>query len=501
MDRRFPVRRVLKDARSYAAELFGAIPRGWNAFFFTPADPTALGLIRVATGLLAFWSLLVLGLDLHDYFGSDGWAEPSAIRSGQRALIWSFWFLVPDGGLRLAWVVYLAVLALYTVGLFSRATALLAWVIVVSTVRRVPIALYGFDQVISPLTLYLAATGASGQAVSLDRFLRRWRQARAAAAAPATGSPMPGRAGRRVSPDEPAVPVPSVSANLSLRLIQLHLLMIYGMAGLGKLQGPSWWNGMALWGMMTAGEFVVLDFTSIARWPKVINFLTHASLALELLYPLLIWMRITRPLMLLGAAALHVGIAVMSPGLTEFSLAMMTANLAFVPGTWLRRLVADPDVPPLRVLFDGACPRCRYSLALITAADPGGAVEPIDLTAVDVRTIHSSLTPEACLRTMHVVDHRSRVAAGFAAVRSIAGRLPLFWPFAAVAALPGVASLGRVVYNRAAANRPRDVPCTDQLCGIHSGASRSVPRLFRGRVPNPHSSSPSPADSQEVPRP
>ena len=52
----------------------------------------------------------------------------------------------------------------------------------VSTVRRVPIALYGFDQVLSTLALYLAVTGASGQAVSLDRFLRRWRQARAAAA-------------------------------------------------------------------------------------------------------------------------------------------------------------------------------------------------------------------------------------------------------------------------------------------------------------------------------
>ena len=74
-------------------------------------------------------------------------------------------------------------------------------------------------------------------------------------------------AGRRVAPDEPAEPRPTVSANLALRLIQLHLLVIYGMAGLGKLQGPSWWNGMALWGTMTAGEFVVFDFTPMARWP------------------------------------------------------------------------------------------------------------------------------------------------------------------------------------------------------------------------------------------
>jgi predicted DCC family thiol-disulfide oxidoreductase YuxK len=278
-------------------------------------------------------------------------------------------------------------------------------------------------------------------------------------------------------------------------------VLIYGMAGLGKLQGPSWWNGMALWGTMTAGEFVTFDFTPMARWPQLINFLTHASLALELLYPILIWIRITRPLMLLGAAAMHLGIAVMSPGLTEFTLAMLAANLAFVPGSWLRRLVADPDRPPLLLLFDGACPRCRSTLALVTAADPGSAVEPIDLTAVDVRTVHPSLTPEACLRAMHVVDGRGRVAAGFDAVGAIAGRLPLFWTFAMVAAVPGVASLGRVVYNRVSSTRPRDVPCTDQVCGIHSGTSRPVPRVLRGHVPNPHSASPSPADSHEVPRP
>ncbi len=222
----------------------------------------------------------------------------------QRAPVWSFWFLVPDAALRLAWIGCLVVLALDIVGLFSRWTAVLAWVIVVSTVRRVPIALFGFDQVISPLALYLAVTGASGQAVSLDRFLRRWRQARSAAAVPSPSSTGAGGAGsgRRVVPEEPGVPVPTISANLALRLIQLHLVVIYAMAGLGKLQGPSWWNGMAIWRTMTAGEFVAGDFTPLVEWPLVVNFLTHFSLALELLYPILIWVGITRPLMLAGCA-------------------------------------------------------------------------------------------------------------------------------------------------------------------------------------------------------
>ena len=183
------MRRLLNEIERYLAELVQAVRSGWNTFFFTPADPTALGLFRVAVGLLALWSLLVFGLDLQDYFGADGWAEPSAIRMAQRAPAWSFWFLVPDAALRPAWIGCLVVLATYSVGLFSRWTAVMAWLIVVSTVRRLPIALFGFDQVLSPMALYLAVTGASGQAVSLDRFLRRWRQARSASAAPARRGP------------------------------------------------------------------------------------------------------------------------------------------------------------------------------------------------------------------------------------------------------------------------------------------------------------------------
>ena len=87
-------------------------------------------------------------------------------------------------------------LALFTVGLWSRVTAVLAWAIVVSTARRAPAALYGFDQIISTWLLYLAATGASGQAVSLDRFLARLKRHRAELVRRAEIGPVDAVAGR-----------------------------------------------------------------------------------------------------------------------------------------------------------------------------------------------------------------------------------------------------------------------------------------------------------------
>jgi predicted DCC family thiol-disulfide oxidoreductase YuxK len=331
----------------------------------------------------------------------------------------------------------------------------------VSTVRRVPVSLFGFDQIISTLTLYLAVTGASGQAVSLDRFLQRWKQARAATVRRLKDGLWPLGSG---------VPTPTIAANLALRLIQLHFCLIYGMAGLAKLQGPSWWGGTALWGTLASGEFNLLDFTWLASHPYLLNLLTHGSLAIEVLYPVLIWPRATRPLMIGMVVLLHFGIGLTAPGLAEFGLAMVAGNLAFVSGPWLRSLVVglDRSKPSARVLYDGACPRCRASISVVTAADPDRLIEPVDLTAVDVRTIHPSLRPEECMKAMHVVRADGSVASGFDAVLALAWLLPPFWPFAAVGSLPGVKQLGRRVYQIVADSRPRDVQCTDDVCGIHA---------------------------------
>lgn len=473
------MRRLLTDLVHYLNQVGSAARQGWRAFFFTPADPTVLGLIRLAVGLLAFWSLLVYGWDLHDYFGSKGWADPAVIGPMQRRLHplgWSFWYLVPDAWLRLVWLACLSIFGLFAAGLFSRVTAVLSWVIIVSTVRRLPIALFGFDQILSTLALYLAWTFASGQAVSLDRFFSRWRQARAAAR---QVRPAGSTASRRVTPDDPGKPRPTISANLALRLIQLHLAFIYAMAGLAKVRGPSWWDGMALWGTLTAGEFVSRDFTWIVGWPLLVNFLTHASLALELLYPVLVWVPVLRPILIAGAVALHVGIAVVAPGLTEFGLAMIAANLAFVSGSWIRSLAAGNSQPALSVLYDGACPRCRASMALLSAADPDHVLEPVDLTAVDVATVHPTLTRDACMKSMHLVTRTGTVKAGFDAMRAIGAWMPLFWLPALVGWLPGVAWAGRRVYNYLAASRRRDVVCTDEVCGIHPprGAAKSGGRV------------------------
>lgn len=302
------MRRLLRAVIDFPRDLAVAVAWGWNVFFFTPADPSALGLIRIATGALLFWSLAVTGLDLHAFLGSDGWADPAVVRSflDERGSVgWSLWLAVPDALLIPAFGLALVVLALFTVGLFSRVTAPMAWVIAVSTSRRVPVMLFGFDQIVAIWALYLAVSCASGAAWSLDRWLAQ----------------------RRGVSGPPRLSIP---ANLGLRLIQLHLCIVYGMAGLAKLQGPAWWNGTAFGLVLMTSEFrSLIDVSWLVRYEVAVNLATHTTMAFELLYPILIWNRWARPLLLAVAVALHLGIGV-TLGLNEFGLAMIAGNLAFL---------------------------------------------------------------------------------------------------------------------------------------------------------------------------
>ena len=49
--------------------------RAWNRFFFAPADPRPLALVRILTGLLLSWNLVWIGTDLQAFLGSTGWAD------------------------------------------------------------------------------------------------------------------------------------------------------------------------------------------------------------------------------------------------------------------------------------------------------------------------------------------------------------------------------------------------------------------------------------------
>lgn len=298
--------------RNWCAE----IAAGWNRFWFEPADPATLGMIRICAGAMLLYTHLVWGLQLTTFFGEHGWLAPEAvgmIQSGSHA--WSYlWWVNSPVALWTLHIAALVVFAMLTVGLFTRVTSILAFIAAASYVGRATGALFGLDQINVMLAMYLAV-GPSGDAFSVDRWLKSRK----------AGAPLP--------------VTPRWSANLAIRLIQIHMCVIYLFAGTAKLTGPAWWNGTAMWMAFGNLEYQSLDMTWMANWPRTMNLMAHVTVYWEIFYCALIWPRLTRPVMLLLAIPLHLGIAVCL-GMITFGLIMLVGNAAFLPPEFIRWVIS-----------------------------------------------------------------------------------------------------------------------------------------------------------------
>ena len=300
----------------YVRELVRATRDGWNRFWFSPADPATLGLIRILAGSMLFYTHLIWSLDLESFFGPRGWVSPEAIaRLPDRDWTWSYltWIQSPT----VLWIAHIAALCVFlllTLGFFSRTMAVLGYLITVSYANRVAFALFGLDDINALLAMYLAI-GPCGAAYSLDRLWAR-------------------RKGRGGAP-----PIEfRTAANVSIRLIQVHMCVIYLFAALGKLMGASWWAGSATWMSVANLEYQSMDMTWLAGWPILISLLTHLTVWWELTYCVLIWPRLTRPLMIVMAIPIHLGITLFL-GMPTFGLVMLIGNAAFISPWVVRRLL------------------------------------------------------------------------------------------------------------------------------------------------------------------
>lgn len=305
---------------AYLRRLSSAALAGWNRFWFTPADVASLALIRICGGMMLFYTHLVWTLELDAFLGAQGYIPVAAAQGyygdNFRYALSYLWFVDSP---TLLWGTHLAglvVLAALTLGLFTRVTSILSFVIAISYVNRVPGALFGLDQINVMLATYLMLAPC-GAAYSLDRLL----------AARGAGGPLP-----------PAPP--STAANVSLRLIQLHMCIIYFFAGLGKLQGDSWWHGDALWGAAANLEYQTVDLTWLGNHPTFTAILTQGTAYWELFFCALVWIPILRPLVLFVALPLHLGIGICM-GLMTFGLVMPIALISFVDPRLVRRLFGE----------------------------------------------------------------------------------------------------------------------------------------------------------------
>lgn len=438
--------------------------RAWNAFWFTPRDPTLLGLMRICGGAITFYTLLMYSFTLMDFVGPHAWVDQKAIlevihkrpiqayplsgSSGPRWQApatpfqkeyadhyfkrWGDWPLPPYPeseteaaycdeyrtrfgielrsfglpppkndkewryvlGYTMRWgaampppypeddaeaaeitkyierfnvdprrtyargmttfsiwlhvtdpfwmgvvhAVFVGAALLFTLGIGTRVTSFLTWFAVLNYIHRDNVILFGVDTMMTILVLYLAI-GPSGAALSVDRLLSRWWKGR--------------RAGGGLAPWEP--PQASIVANVAVRLLQIHVCIIYCMAGLAKLEGAAWWNGTALWNVLANFEFAPMNW-HVYNWilralgnnqlvfEIIMNGGVYFTLAFELLYAVWIWRPTTRWVILTAAIILH-GVIGLFMGLQTFALIMLVLNMAFLRTEEVYWILAEFGLP------------------------------------------------------------------------------------------------------------------------------------------------------------
>jgi hypothetical protein len=146
-------------------------------------------------------------------------------------------------------------------------------------------------------------------------------------------------------------------------MMQIHLCIIYFIAGISKLQGASWWNGTAVWSVLGNYEFAPMNLPlyndalrflgrNQAVFETCITCACLFTLAFEIGYAFLIWKKSTRWLFLAGAIFLH-GFIGLFMGLKTFSLLMLIFNMAFLRReeiSWIfgsaKTSAAPPPVAP-----------------------------------------------------------------------------------------------------------------------------------------------------------
>jgi hypothetical protein len=303
---------MMHSARDYFARLSRTFGEGWTRFWFLPSDPATVSAIRLLTGLVVVYLHATLSLDLVAFFGPQGMLPVADIAPLEGNTFSYLNFATSAGELWAMHLIGLAVLVMFAVGLWTRVTTVLALIVFLSVVHRAPMITGRTEVVVAMVLLYLCFAPC-GDRFSLDarRASRQTKQ--------------PGYSG----------PEPSTLATIVTRLIQVHLALLIAMMAFSQLSEPAWWSGSGIWFLITREQSRLVDFSGLISSPLLVDLWAHTLIAFELLFPILIWVPIFRPLLLGLGVILWTSLGLVTGDLT-FTLMLLIASVAFIsPATIL----------------------------------------------------------------------------------------------------------------------------------------------------------------------
>jgi hypothetical protein len=278
--------------------------RALVAWALRPASPVPLGWFRIAVALLLFAKVGMSRGMWSDLYGRDGfvgWWPSHAQLPGLPQLEDVADLLGPLGvsaDQALYGVIALHCLALFALllGVAARGAALGAFVSHLLLIHAGSAVLYGADY-FAHVALTYCIIMPIGDAVSVPGWLH-------------------GRASR-----------PSAAAGLTRRMLGLQLAIVYSVSGFEKARGVEWWNGEAIWRVLSMPAFNQFDVAWLVRAPWLATLAGWSVILIECGYaPFMACCR-TRRYWLFAVTGMHLGIGLLM-GMWIFGLVMIALSAA-----------------------------------------------------------------------------------------------------------------------------------------------------------------------------
>jgi hypothetical protein len=292
------------------AETVKSWGKAWDQFWFEPTNGSRLAALRIWIGVAALLYFLSFGLSPVRWFGDRGYLSPTATeqlanerRNASTSADFMKWrpsILRSVGDPTILGAIHIAAIGAslaLTLGVATRASSIVVLVMLLNYFNRLPMITGNFEAVLAPLALYLTI-GRAGDRWSVDAW-------------------------RRTTPASP-----SWLTTIAVRLIQIHTVGFYTAMGLNQLSYDPWWNGEGVWLLGVQTESSPLHWKFLQSMPLVVNGWTHAIVAFNLAFAVLIWRPSLRRIMLSLSVIHWLGIMVLS-GQVAFCLTMLAAGLSF----------------------------------------------------------------------------------------------------------------------------------------------------------------------------
>ncbi|GGN15084.1 HTTM domain-containing protein [Streptomyces fuscichromogenes] len=351
-----------------------AVRQGFARITSSPVAPYQSAVIRIGFSLT--WLAVLLREWVHhdELYGPDSpWSwnmarEWNATNGAFTVLTWH------DGRLWFE-TVYLAAIAaavMLLVGWRTRTASLLFMIGVLAIQNRNPFVGNGGDSVIHVMAIYLVFTRC-GQVWSLDARRRTGNRDDGrdvvgvalwafftAVLGLVTGlgelstgwalllwgfalTQLAWWAVRRYAPGEPRTVMEMVGNVVhagALLTVAIQICLIYATSGWYKIQGASWQDGTALYYVLHLGNLTPWPALShaIASSSLIVLLLTYGTVIVEVAFPFTLFSSRLRVVMIAILVSMHVGIGLLL-GLPFFALAMITADVFFLPTAVLHWLV------------------------------------------------------------------------------------------------------------------------------------------------------------------